>query len=509
MRKILLFIFAAVFITAAGICLSACFLGSCFVSACSGCAEDCRHTMGCKSCKSGHTHNYEYELAIEPTCTSGGQIKAACDCGSTYTEDLPPLGHQPGELLDSKQPTCTEEGYEKYTCSRCNKQYRVTLQRQHNIVEDPEVPATCEHEGMSAGSHCSECGLEIVHRTTYPALPHNTTVTAPGKAAGCLEAGLQPTLYCSSCHKTFGGEVIPATGHSDEDNDGYCDACGTLANDNATPIDDIAGLLAVADDPGGTYILEGDISIAGREWTPIGDEETPFTGKFFGNGHTISGLTMTVNGNLGKVNCGLFGKNDGAIVGLKLKDVRIICNTASGSIGGIAGINAGAVSECTVTNFLIDQSWNEHIEADIRTNVDVSRSPDMSIGAIAGVNRGKISGCMSDIFSILNNYEQIYSIHDAMIMDSYSFIVNAKISVGCIAGANEGEVKGCSNTGGREAVFTVGAQKNGGKCESNVTAYIGGIVGSGNAPEECNDLGLTVQQIVKSGGRITVTDYKN
>lgn len=43
---------------------------------------------------------------------------------------------------------------------------------------------------------------------------------------------------------------------------------------------------------GKTVVLSGDITLSG-EWTPIGTDEHPFSGKFNGGNHTISGLNVT------------------------------------------------------------------------------------------------------------------------------------------------------------------------------------------------------------------------
>lgn len=43
----------------------------------------------------------------------------------------------------------------------------------------------------------------------------------------------------------------------------------------------------------GTYILDADIDLSGEDWVPVGTFDAPFVGKFDGNGHTVSGLTVS------------------------------------------------------------------------------------------------------------------------------------------------------------------------------------------------------------------------
>ncbi len=45
-------------------------------------------------------------------------------------------------------------------------------------------------------------------------------------------------------------------------------------------------------DLSGHYILTSDIDMTGLNFSPIGNNSTPFSGIFDGNGHTISNLTI-------------------------------------------------------------------------------------------------------------------------------------------------------------------------------------------------------------------------
>ena len=76
-----------------------------------------------------------------------------------------------------------------------------------------------------------------------------------------------------------------------------------------TSITDEAGLKAIANDLGGSYVLANDISLSG-EWLPVGTEEEPFTGTLDGAGHTIKGLSITS----GDDNVGFFGFTEGATI---------------------------------------------------------------------------------------------------------------------------------------------------------------------------------------------------
>ena len=58
-----------------------------------------------------------------------------------------------------------------------------------------------------------------------------------------------------------------------------------------TQITNEAELRAMATNPTGEYVLANDIVLTG-EWTPVGTETAPFTGKFDGAGHAVKGLVV-------------------------------------------------------------------------------------------------------------------------------------------------------------------------------------------------------------------------
>lgn len=66
-----------------------------------------------------HTHNYT-TITVGATCTSTGYAKYTCDCGDSYRDELPALGHYMVEL-PAVAPTCVETGWTTGTaCERCS-----------------------------------------------------------------------------------------------------------------------------------------------------------------------------------------------------------------------------------------------------------------------------------------------------------------------------------------------------------------------------------------------------
>jgi hypothetical protein len=107
----------------------------------------------------------------------------------------------------------------------------------------------------------------------------------------------------------------------------------------------------------GDYELYGDIDLSGyANWEPIGDEAHPFTGKFNGNGYTITGLTFTSSS---AKHVGFFGYIRGArIENLRVEvvnnsPVSLSQNAIDQSFGIIAGYANGArLSKITVLSAL-------------------------------------------------------------------------------------------------------------------------------------------------------------
>ena len=90
---------------------------------------------------------------------------------------------------------------------------------------------------------------------------------------------------------------------------------------------------------GKTVILENDLDLHGIDFTPI----PTFSGTFQGNGHTISGLTLTGSGNVR----GLFRyiQNGATVQDLTVMGT-IHPNGHQDELGLLAGSNAGRLLNC-------------------------------------------------------------------------------------------------------------------------------------------------------------------
>lgn len=93
------------------------------------------------------------------------------------------------------------------------------------------------------------------------------------------------------------------------------------------------------------FALGADINLNNIEWTPIGNSNYTFDGNFDGKEFAIKNFKITTSsyGNLG-----FFGKNDGVIQNLTVKDFLInVYSSSSLNIGGLIGSSTNTVENCT------------------------------------------------------------------------------------------------------------------------------------------------------------------
>lgn len=132
---------------------------------------------------------------------------------------------------------------------------------------------------------------------------------------------------------------------------------------------------AVQTDPTINCTLTADINLTGKEWTPVGNSGQTYNGTFDGQGHTITGLTITTNSTGGQ-NATLFDYigSDGTVKNLQ---VEVNYNVRqNGAAGGIANANYGTITACSVKGDITASSGD--------------------IGGIATFNNGSIIGCWFD-----------------------------------------------------------------------------------------------------------------
>ncbi|WP_418541073.1 hypothetical protein [Hominenteromicrobium sp.] len=140
----------------------------------------------------------------KPTCLRGGYYVLECTvCGMrcTYQTD-PAMPHSfgPWEVVQGKEPTCTQSGTKRAYCSTCNKWYEMPAPpTDHFWVIDNRVFATCTTSGYTRFI-CDDCGTEG-DTVTMSALGHKFGAWFTTTQPTCMANGIQKR-ECTRCGAT-------------------------------------------------------------------------------------------------------------------------------------------------------------------------------------------------------------------------------------------------------------------------------------------------------------------
>lgn len=87
--------------------------------------------------------------------------------------------HSGDEWVTVRAATCTATGEEKCICSDCGEKFdtrTIPATGSHTAVTDAAVPPTDTEDGLTEGSHCSDCGTVIIAQQVIPALLQGTDI---------------------------------------------------------------------------------------------------------------------------------------------------------------------------------------------------------------------------------------------------------------------------------------------------------------------------------------------
>ena len=218
---------------------------------------------------------------------------------------------------------------------------------------------------------------------TYYFRPHSDVVLAAGSRYTYTVNVNATGLTLEGC--TIGGWTDGGSESGTAEDSGYF-----IQDDGSYTVYTANGLLAwneaAQSDPSLNCTLTADINMTGKEWTPIGSgfsSNTGYQGTFDGQGHSITGLSITTNSTDGG-NAVLFdgiGSN-GTVKNLQ---VEVNYNVQQGVASGIVNVNYGTITACSVTGDI------------------AARTSD--IGGIASINNGSIIGCWFD-GNLTTNYAE-------------------------------------------------------------------------------------------------------
>ena len=201
---------------------------------------------------------------------------------------------------------------------------------------------------------------------------------------------------------------------------------------------------------GKTVRLEADINLTGQDFTSI----PTFGGVFDGQGHTISGLSLTGSGDVQ----GLFRYlQAGAVVKNLTVEGRVAPDGFQDTIGGLAGENRGKLLHCTFRGTVAGKTGvgglvgcNQAQGEIVNCTFSGITSGSLYVGGIAGQNLGSIVQCTNQ-GSINTSQSGEQTDPQSLLQEETVTDAAADLSgwtdVGGIAGVSSGILQGCRNQG--------------------------------------------------------------
>ena len=156
------------------------------------------------------SHDYRQTASTAATCTEAGSVTYTCaDCGDSYTETVPALGHDYAAADDA--------GDTIYTCTRCGEQHSELLPREYVSVKTGKTTEAYTLEGEQTFTHTGDATiargeLTVVQGTgTKVSYSASASASVPGYTDGgynCVASNLidgdTSTYYWSTSCQTSG-----------------------------------------------------------------------------------------------------------------------------------------------------------------------------------------------------------------------------------------------------------------------------------------------------------------
>ena len=156
------------------------------------------------------SHDYHQTASTAATCTEAGSVTYTCaDCGDSYTETVPALGHNYAAADDA--------GDTIYTCTRCGEQHSELLPREYVSVKTGKTTEAYTLDGEQSFTHTGDAAiargeLTVVQGTgTKVSYSASASASVPGYTDGgynCVASKLidgdTSTYYWSTSSQTSG-----------------------------------------------------------------------------------------------------------------------------------------------------------------------------------------------------------------------------------------------------------------------------------------------------------------
>lgn len=153
------------------------------------------------------------DITKEPTCTVNGEQQYTCTvCNQTKTEPVKATGHdwQINKILSAA--TCTSNGIARYICKTCGygENHTITATGHKPEIRNKKE-ATCSSTGYTGDTYCSVCNKKLSSGETITKKEH-TWVKQDNIPAICEKGGME-VEKCSVCGETKETQISDPLGH--------------------------------------------------------------------------------------------------------------------------------------------------------------------------------------------------------------------------------------------------------------------------------------------------------
>lgn len=153
------------------------------------------------------------DITKEPTCTVNGEQQYTCTvCNQTKTEPVKATGHdwQINKILSAA--TCTSNGITRYICKTCGygENHTITATGHKPEIRNKKE-ATCSSTGYTGDTYCSVCNKKLSSGETIAKKEH-TWVKQDNIPATCEKGGME-VEKCSVCGETKETQISDPLGH--------------------------------------------------------------------------------------------------------------------------------------------------------------------------------------------------------------------------------------------------------------------------------------------------------
>ena len=156
------------------------------------------------------SHDYRQTASTAATCTEAGSVTYTCaDCGDSYTETVPALGHDYAAADDA--------GDTIYTCTRCGDQHSELLPREYVSVKTGKTTDAYTLEGEQSFTHTGDAAIARGELTVVQGTGTKVSYSASASASvsgytdggyNCVASNLidgdTSTYYWSTSSQTSG-----------------------------------------------------------------------------------------------------------------------------------------------------------------------------------------------------------------------------------------------------------------------------------------------------------------